>query len=91
MGMRTLTCQVLAQRQPELKSGFLAYAHALFVGSVGFNSACGYWVSAWIGNVGNLLADFGALGLVLTGLRRGQYGRSRGAATGGLTARGDGR
>jgi len=29
---------------------------------VGFNSAWGYWVSAWIGNVGYLVIVFGTLG-----------------------------
>lgn len=39
-----------------------AYAQALSGNYVGFNSAWGYWVSAWIGNVGYLVAAFGALG-----------------------------
>lgn len=39
-----------------------AQARALSGEYVGFNSAWGYWVSAWIGNVGYLVAAFGALG-----------------------------
>ena len=49
-------------RKPELDNGVYAYARALSGEYVGFNSAWGYWVSAWIGNVGYLVAAFGALG-----------------------------
>ncbi len=54
--------QMLAVRKPELDNGVYAYARALAGEYVGFNSAWGYWVSAWIGNVGYLVAAFGALG-----------------------------
>ncbi len=54
--------QVLAVRRPELDNGVYAYARALSGDYVGFNSAWGYWVSAWLGNVGYLVAAFGALG-----------------------------
>lgn len=54
--------QMLAVRKPELDNGVYAYARALSGEYVGFNSAWGYWVSAWIGNVGYLVAAFGALG-----------------------------
>ena len=54
--------QTLALRKPELDNGVYAYARALSGEYVGFNSAWGYWISAWIGNVGYLVAAFGALG-----------------------------
>jgi arginine:ornithine antiporter / lysine permease len=54
--------QMLSLRQPELNNGVYAYARALSGEYVGFNAAWGYWVSAWIGNVGYLVAAFGALG-----------------------------
>jgi arginine:ornithine antiporter / lysine permease len=54
--------QMLALRKPELDNGVYAYARASSGEYVGFNSAWGYWVSAWIGNVGYLVAAFGALG-----------------------------
>ncbi|SEQ75093.1 arginine:ornithine antiporter / lysine permease [Pseudomonas cuatrocienegasensis] len=54
--------QTLSRRKPELDNGVYAYARALSGEYVGFNSAWGYWVSAWIGNVGYLVAAFGALG-----------------------------
>jgi arginine:ornithine antiporter/lysine permease len=54
--------QMLSLRKPELDNGVHAYARALSGEYVGFNSAWGYWVSAWIGNVSYLVAAFGALG-----------------------------
>ena len=54
--------QMLSLRKPALDNGVYAYARALSGEYVGFNSAWGYWVSAWIGNVGYLVAAFGALG-----------------------------
>ena len=54
--------QMLALRRPDLDNGVYAYARALSGDYVGFNSAWGYWVSAWLGNVGYLVAAFGALG-----------------------------
>lgn len=60
--MLALVYQMLSVRKPELDNGVYAYARALSGEYVGFNSAWGYWVSAWIGNVGYLVAAFGALG-----------------------------
>ncbi|WP_341305419.1 arginine-ornithine antiporter [Pseudomonas sp. TMP25] len=54
--------QMLSMRKPDLDNGVYAYARALSGEYVGFNSAWGYWVSASIGNVGYLVAAFGALG-----------------------------
>ena len=62
MLMLALTYQMLALRQPALDNGVYVYARALAGEYVGFNAAWGYWVSAWIGNVGYLVAAFGALG-----------------------------
>jgi len=62
MLMLALLYQMLALRKPDLNNGVYAYARALSGEYVGFNSAWGYWVSAWIGNVGYLVAAFGALG-----------------------------
>ena len=63
MLMLALTYQMLSRRRPDLDNGVYAYARALSGEYVGFNSAWGYWVSAWIGNVGYLVAAFGALGM----------------------------
>ena len=62
MLMLARTYQMLSLRMPALDNGVYAYARALAGEYVGFNSAWGYWVSAWIGNVGYLVAAFGALG-----------------------------
>lgn len=62
MLMLARTYQMLALRKPDLNNGVYAYARALSGEYVGFNSAWGYWVSAWVGNVGYLVAAFAALG-----------------------------
>ena len=64
VGMLTLALvyQMLALRKPRLDNGVYAYARALAGDYVGFGSAWGYWVSAWVGNVGYLVAAFSALG-----------------------------
>lgn len=53
--------QALSTRKPDLDSGPYAYAKAGFGPFVGFNSAWGYWLSAWIGNVSYAVVMFGAL------------------------------
>ena len=53
--------QSLSTRKPELDAGPYSYARAGFGNFVGFNSAWGYWVSAWIGNVSYVVLIFGAL------------------------------
>lgn len=53
--------QSLSTRKPALDSGPYAYAKAGFGPFVGFNSAWGYWLSAWIGNVSYAVAMFAAL------------------------------
>ncbi len=53
--------QGLSTRKPELNSGPYAYAKAGFGPFVGFNSAWGYWLSAWIGNVSYAVVMFSAL------------------------------
>jgi arginine:ornithine antiporter/lysine permease len=62
MLMLAFTYQMLSLRKPALDNGVYAYARALSGEYVGFNAAWGYWVSAWVGNVGYLVAAFGALG-----------------------------
>lgn len=62
MLMLALVYQTLSLRKPELDNGIYVYARASAGEFVGFNSAWGYWVSAWIGNVGYLVIVFGTLG-----------------------------
>jgi len=51
----------LAMRKPELDAGPYSYARAGFGDFIGFNSAWGYWLSAWLGNVSYAVLIFGAL------------------------------
>jgi arginine:ornithine antiporter/lysine permease len=53
--------QGLSMRKPALNSGPYAYARAGFGPYIGFQSAWGYWVSAWLGNVSNAVLTFSAL------------------------------
>ena len=55
--------QTLANRKPALDSGVYAYAKAGFGDYMGFSSAWGYWISAWLGNVGYFVLLFSTLGL----------------------------
>jgi arginine:ornithine antiporter/lysine permease len=57
-----LVYQSLAERQPTLDNGVYAYAKASSGELAGFGAAWGYWLSAWIGNVGYLVILFAALG-----------------------------
>ncbi|WP_281745999.1 arginine-ornithine antiporter [Thermanaerovibrio acidaminovorans] len=56
-----LTYQALANRKPELDGGIYSYAKAGFGDFIGFNSAWGYWLSAWLGNVAFLVLLFEAI------------------------------
>jgi arginine:ornithine antiporter / lysine permease len=61
MLMLAFVYQGLAVRKPALNSGPYAYARAGFGPYIGFQSAWGYWVSAWLGNVSYAVAIFGSL------------------------------
>lgn len=62
MLMLAFVFQNLANRKPDLDNGVYAYAKAGFGNYLGFSSAWGYWISAWIGNVSYLVLLFGTLG-----------------------------
>lgn len=61
MLMLALVYQSLANRKPDLNAGPYAYARAGFGPFIGFNSAWGYWLSAFLGNVAYAVAIFSAL------------------------------
>ncbi|MCA3554475.1 arginine-ornithine antiporter [Aestuariivirga sp.] len=61
MLMLAFVYQGLAVRKPDLNAGPYAYARAGFGDFVGFNSAWGYWLSAFLGNVAYAVAIFSAL------------------------------
>ncbi|EGT4253889.1 arginine-ornithine antiporter [Citrobacter amalonaticus] len=64
IGMLTLAFvfQTLAHRKSEVEGGVYGYARAGFGEYIGFNSAWGYWISAWIGNVSYYVVICSALG-----------------------------
>lgn len=53
--------QNLSARCPELEGGVYSYARAGFGDFIGFQSAWGYWFSAWIGNVSYAVLLFSAI------------------------------
>ena len=61
MLMLAFVYQNLAVRRPALNSGPYAYARAGFGPYIGFQSAWGYWISAWLGNVSYAVAIFGSV------------------------------
>jgi arginine:ornithine antiporter/lysine permease len=64
VGMLTLAFvfQTLANRKPDLDGGVYIYAKQGFGDYMGFSSAWGYWISAWLGNVGYFVLLFGTFG-----------------------------
>src|SRR5262249_10066080 len=59
--MLALGYQGVVLRQPALNAGPYAYAKDGFGEFMGFNSAWGYWISAFLGNVAYAVAIFSAL------------------------------
>lgn len=57
-----LSFRNLAAKRPDLDAGVYSYAEAGFGKYIGFNSAWGYWISAWIGNIAYAVTAFAALG-----------------------------
>ncbi len=55
MLMLAFVFQSLAQRKPDVDGGVYGYAREGFGEYVGFTSAWGYWISAWVGNVAYLV------------------------------------
>lgn len=62
----------LAKKRPELHAGVYSYAEAGFGKFMGFSSAWGYWISAWIGNVAYATMAFSALGYFFKVFGNGQ-------------------
>lgn len=53
--------QTLANRKSDVLGGVYGYARAGFGSYMGFNSAWGYWISAWLGNVSYYVVIFSAM------------------------------
>ena len=62
MLMLAFVFQILANRKPQLNGGVYAHAKAGFGDYIGFCAAWGYWLSAWLGNVGYFVLLFSTLG-----------------------------
>lgn len=73
VGMLTLAFvfQTLASRKPDVDGGVYGYARAGFGNYIGFTSAFGYWMSAWVGNVAYLVLLFATLGYFFPGFEGG--------------------
>jgi arginine:ornithine antiporter/lysine permease len=69
MLMLAFVFQTLATRKPDVDGGVYAMLAGRF-SYIGFTSAFGYWVSAWVGNVAYLVLLFRP-GLFLPRLRGG--------------------
>ena len=63
--MLALIFQMLSNKKPELTGGIYSYAKAGFGEFVGFNSAWGYWLSAFLGNVAYFTILFKTLNSLL--------------------------
>lgn len=64
--------QNLVRKRPDLDAGIYSYAQAGFGKYMGFNSAWGYWVSAWIGNVAYATLLFSAVAYFFKTFGNGQ-------------------
>jgi arginine:ornithine antiporter / lysine permease len=60
-----LVFQMLANKKPELKGGIYSYARSGFGEYIGFNSAWGYWISAFLGNVSFFILLFKTINSLL--------------------------
>jgi arginine:ornithine antiporter/lysine permease len=56
-----LVFQTLSMRKPQLDAGVYSYAKAGLGSYMGFNSAWGYWISAWMANVAYMIVLCSAL------------------------------
>lgn len=72
MGSLALCFQNLVTKRPDLNAGIYSYAEAGFGKYMGFNAAWGYWLSAWLGNVGYITLCMSALGYFLPVFGNGQ-------------------
>ncbi|WP_288531431.1 arginine-ornithine antiporter [uncultured Secundilactobacillus sp.] len=72
MLMLAKTFQNLTMKRPDLDAGVYSYAEAGFGKYMGFNSAWGYWLSAWLGNVGYATLLMSAVGYFLPIFKDGQ-------------------
>jgi len=61
MTFLVLTFRNLNKKKPKLDAGIYSYASAGFGRFMGFSSAWGYWISAWVGNIAYATLAFSSL------------------------------
>lgn len=64
--------QNLTDKRPDLDGGIFSYATEGFGKFMGFNSAWGYWFSAWLGNVAYATLLFSSIGYFFPVFKGGQ-------------------
>ena len=64
--------QNLNEKRPDPEGGVFSYATAGFGKFLGFNSAWGYWISAWLGNVAYATLVFSSIGYFFPVFEGGQ-------------------
>ena len=64
--------QNLSNMKPELDSGIFSYAKEGFGPFLGFSSAWGYWLSAWLGNVAYATLVMSSIGYFIPAFEGGQ-------------------
>lgn len=64
--------QNLSLQKPELESGIYSYAKEGFGPFLGFSSAWGYWLSAWLGNVAYATLVMSSIGYFIPAFEGGQ-------------------
>ncbi|CAM3913666.1 arginine-ornithine antiporter [Mesobacillus thioparans] len=67
-----LCFQNLTDKRPDLEGGIFSYATEGFGRFMGFNSAWGYWFSAWLGNVAYATLLFSSIGYFIPAFKGGQ-------------------
>lgn len=67
-----LSFQNLTDKRPDLDGGIFSYAQAGFGKFMGFNSAWGYWFSAWLGNVAYATLLYSSIGYFFPVFKGGQ-------------------
>ena len=65
-----LVFSMLAAKKPELTGGIYTYAKDGFGDFAGFNSAWGYWMSAWLGNVAFIILLFKTISDITGGMNK---------------------
>ncbi|MGM9985871.1 MAG: arginine-ornithine antiporter [Bacillaceae bacterium] len=67
-----LSFENLTMKRPDLDGGVYSYAQAGFGKFMGFNSAWGYWLSAWLGNIAYATLLFSSIGYFIPTFKGGQ-------------------